>query len=335
MALPCLTRAMAERRFWHLPRGMHPMQERRITAGAALHELPQWAGGSKVSTRVGVVADSTACLPADLVRELGIEVVPVDLAFEGRVYRDGLERNHEEFYSLLKKARRLPTTSAPSPSAYLDAFLKAGRGRQGVLGVTVASRVSAMYQSALVAKDMAQQAMPRCQVAVLDSGTAAMAQGFVVLEAARQAKLGKELYEVEAAARDVAARVNIVAMVDTLYYLAKGGRIPRAAAWMGSVLDIKPIIEFRLGEAKLVERSRTRRSALARIQDIVKMRLGGRAAHLAVVHADAAEDARKLGDDLLAVLPCIELYVTQFTPVMGAHLGPGLVGVAFYPDQGT
>ncbi|MBI4297098.1 MAG: DegV family protein [Chloroflexi bacterium] len=282
--------------------------------------------------KVGIVADSTACLPSELAKELGIQVVPVDLVFEGKVYRDGLDSNYEEFYALLKSARRLPTTSAPSPSSYLEAMREAGKGREGVLCITVSSKVSAMYESARLAMEMAQGSMPGLQVTVLDSGTAAMAQGFVALEAARKAAQGVSLAEVETAARQVSAKANIVAMLDTLYYLAKGGRIPRAAAWIGSVLSIKPILEFRQGEVRLVERARTRRRALGRLLDIVEERLGNRPVHVAVVHANAIEEAQILKEKIRARWQCRELYITPFTPVMGAHLGPGLVGVAFYPD---
>lgn len=284
-------------------------------------------------SRIGLVTDSTACIPPELVAQYGIEIVPVELAFEGKVYRDGVDLSAEEFYQMLKKAHRLPTTSPASPVGFLEAYRRLGQRSEAILCLTVAARFSAMFDSARAAMETAREAMPGTRIEVLDSGVAAMCQGFMVLEAARAAAQGKGMEEVIAAAQRLRPRVQLLAMLDTLYYLAKGGRVPIPAAWASSLLQVKPILELREGELRLLERVRTRPRAIERMVEVLSQRGGGKPLHLAVVHAHAIEEAMQLKERLARLFPCRELYLTQFTPVMGVHTGPGLLGLAFYTEE--
>lgn len=281
--------------------------------------------------RVAIVTDSSACLPRELIERYEIEVVPIVMAFEGRVYQDGTDAFQGEFYDLLRHANHPPTTSAPTPGVYLEAYRKLSQRAESVLCITVSPHFSAMFEAASVARDLAQQVLPHTQIAVVDSQSAAMAQGFVVLAAARCAETGADLEQAIVAANDVASRVALIAMVDTLEYLARSGRIPRLAAWVGSLLDLKPIFQLTRGEVILVERSRTRHRAEERLISLVEEQVGrGNPVHVAVMHADAAEEAQKLYQRLVETFCCQEIYVTEFTPVMGAHTGPGLLAIAYY-----
>jgi DegV family protein with EDD domain len=191
-----------------------------------------------------------------------------------------------------------------------------------------------MFNSARLAAEMAKTALPDVVIEVLDCGTAAAAQGLVVLAAARTAASGRNMTEVVESARSVMTRVNLFGMLDTLYYLVKGGRVPKAAALANSLLKIKPIFSLEQGEAHTVALPRTTRSAVKRMLKLMKERRGKRQPlHVAVMHADAVAEALTLRNRIASQFDCAELFITEFTPVMGVHTGPGLIGVAFYSDD--
>jgi DegV family protein with EDD domain len=280
--------------------------------------------------RVGIVTDSTVCLPEALVERYAIRVVPLDLVFDGKVYRDGVDISPEVFYQLLQRARKLPTTSPASPGDYLKVYQELSRGVDSILCITVSSKVSAMFDAAQAAKEAAAAMMPQTTIQVLDSSTAAMAQGFVVLRAAEAAAQGQDLDQVAQVAQGIMSRVHLIASVDTLCYLAKGGRVPKLAAWASSLLRIKPIAYLFQGEVSLVATVRTSSRSRERLVEIVRQRVAGAPVHVAIFHAHAGEEAEELKRQISSRLQCAELYVTQFTPVMGAHTGPGVLGLAFY-----
>ncbi len=181
-----------------------------------------------------------------------------------------------------------------------------------------------------MAKEMAKEALPNVVIEVLDCGTAA-AQGLVVLAAARAAASGGSLAKVIETARNVMQRVNLFATVDTLYYLVKGGRVPKAAALVGSLLKIKPIFTVSDGMAHPVTNPRTTAGAMKRILKIMEQKVAkGQPLHVAVMHADVIDRAVALSKEISARFDCTELFITEFTPVMGVHTGPGVIGVAFY-----
>jgi DegV family protein with EDD domain len=214
----------------------------------------------------------------------------------------------------------------------VEAIGRAARRSDAVLCITVSAQFSAMYDSARQALEMVKAESPRLDVRLFDSGNAAMAQGFIVLEAARAAHGGASLDEVLAVAKQMQQRVALLAMLDTLSYLARGGRVPRVAAWAAGMIQLKPIVRFGDGDIRLVARTRTRAKALARLADLFAAEVRGRRAHVAVHHADAAHDARQLLEALTARCDVAESYVTEFTQVMGVHTGPGLTGIAFWHE---
>ena len=281
---------------------------------------------------VAIVTDSTACLPPELVERHGIEVVPVNIIFGGRTFTDSMSADTGAFYELLRQSPDRPTTAAPSPGAYAAAIGRAARRADGVLCVTVSKQFSAMYDSARQAIAMVAAESPGLDVRLFDSRNAAMAQGFMVLEAARAAEAGATLDAVIARAEAMASQVTLIAMIDTLSYLARSGRVPRVAAWAAGVLQVKPVVRFRASDIKLVARSRTRTRAIETMARQIENMAGGRPVHLAVHHANAPADAEALVALLASRLTLAETYVTQFTQVMGVHTGPGLLGAAFWVE---
>ncbi len=284
-----------------------------------------------MANKVAIVTDSVACIPKELAKKYDIEVVPIQVIFGDKVYRDGIDITPAEFYALLRQAEKLPTTAASLPGPVLEAFRKAGQRTSGILCITLSAKFSGMFNSAQLAMKMAKEALPGVIIEVLDSRTAAAAQGFVVLAAARAAALGRNLIEVTETAKSVMQRVNLLATLDTLYYLVKGGRVPKATAWATSLLKIKPILTIKDGEAHPVTNPRTTLGAMKRMLEIMRQKIiKGQPLHVAVMHADALDRAVELSDEISSQFDCAELFITEFTPVMGAHTGPGVIAIAFY-----
>lgn len=278
---------------------------------------------------MAVVVDSAASLPTAS-ETPGLHVVPMGVTIDGTTYLDGRDLEPSAFYAKLRESKDLPKTSAPSPARFLEAFEAAKRNVGAILCLTVGARFSASLDAARAAVEEAKASLPGLEVIVLDSESAAGGQGLIALEAWRAARGGAELDEVVATAREVIPRVRVVAFLDTLYYLWKGGRVPRIAHAGASLLRIKPLFEMARGRVFTVARPRTQRRAVNRLLELVSESAEGRPVHATVMHADALEAAEDLRWRLAAMLPCEELFVSEFTPAMGAHIGPGLVGIAYW-----
>jgi len=275
---------------------------------------------------ISVVTDSAANLPADVAEELGIVVVPVHLGIGNRAFRDGIDIGLAEFYGQLQGGPDAATTAAPSPGDFLEAFRSLPEGDE-IVCVTVAAAVSATYQSAVTAAgDM------NGRVEVVDSTNASMGEGFVAIEAARAARSGASRDDVVAHAREVASRTRIFATIDTFEFLKRSGRVRRAQAYAATMLNIKPVFRFSGGDADGIARPRTRGRALDRIVQETVDEAAGRPTHLAAFHALAEADAKEVVRRIEAEADVVESYVVEATPVMGAHTGPGLMGVAFFCD---
>jgi DegV family protein with EDD domain len=280
---------------------------------------------------VAIITDTTACIPQDQAKKYSIELVPVELIFEGKVYRDGVDITPAEFYALLRQVDKLPTTSGSLPGPYLEAYRRASQRASSILCISISSKFSGMFNSARLAMEMAKRALPNVDIEVLECTTAAAGQGLVVMAAAKAAALGKSLAEVVDVATSVMQRVNLFATLDNLHYLVKGGRVPKAAALASSLLRIKPIFTVSDGEAHPVTNVRTNPGAMKHIVKIMEQRIAkGQPLHVAVMHADALNRAEELRDEISSRFDCTELFITEFTPVMGVHTGPGVIGVAFY-----
>jgi DegV family protein with EDD domain len=283
---------------------------------------------------VGIVTDTTACVPPELAASLGIEVVPDQLIINGKTFRDGIDITPAEFYSLLRTAGRLPTTAGTGPQPYLEAFCRVGRESRGVLCLTEPARLTAMYNSARIAGETARDTCGNVPIEVMACTTAAAGVGLVALAAAREAAAGKSFEEVKAVAGDVMSRVYLFAAIDTLQYLAKSGRVPQAAAMVNEWLDIKPVFTINHADPHTVALPRTMESAMDRIIKLMQKANGkGKGLHVAVMHADVLERAKALRDRIVKKFDCREVYITEFTPVMGVHAGPGVIGAAFYADK--
>ena len=282
--------------------------------------------------RVAVITDSTACIPPELAATYDIQVIPLFLEFEHTVYEDGLEGSAPSFYQTLAAAKQPPTTAAPSPGVYAEAMLLAGKHASAVLAITVSRQFSAMYDAASRGMSLAKEQAPDVDVRVLDSGAAAMAQGFVVLEAARAAQAGTAINGVISRAKALMPHVQLLVALDTLTYLGRSGRVPRLLTWAASPLQVKPVVAFERGSYRPIGLARSVSGASVRLFQALKQRRTGPRLHVAVHHTNAPEEAGRLANHVRSELNPAELFVAEFTQVMGVHTGPGLLGFAFYSE---
>ena len=278
---------------------------------------------------VALVVDSAATLPPDALAGPGVHVAPMSLTLAGRAYRDGQDISPSEFYRTLRASPSPPTTSAPSPAAFLDAFTRASQDAPSILCLTVAARFSASHDSAAEAARQAVDTLPDVNIRLLDSESAAGGQGLIALETLRAIREGADLDTAASVAQEAIPRVRLLAFPDTLYYLWKGGRVPGIAHLGSAMLRIKPIFELHRGEVTTVARPRTLRRATQQVIALMSERVGEGPIAACVMHADAEDAAHTLRREVESAFQCERLFVAEFTPVMGAHIGPGLLGVAF------
>jgi DegV family protein with EDD domain len=274
---------------------------------------------------VAVVTDSAANLPPDLAAELGIRVVPLEVRLGNERFRDGVDVGVSDFYDRLVEAKTSASTSAPSPGDYLEGFEAAGADE--VVCVTIGSGLSAAHQqAAIAARDFAGR------VEVVESRSATLGEGFVAIEAARAARGGGSLEGVAARAREIAERVVVFGAIETFEYLKRSGRVSSLQAYAATKLSIKPVFHLVEGEIRPSARPRTRGKALDTITSEVGRTTAGRPVHVGAFHARAREDAADLLERIEAECDVVERILVDATPAIGAHTGPGLVGVAFFTD---
>ena len=279
--------------------------------------------------RVAIVTDSTADIPRDLTKRYKIRSAPQVLIMGQNTWRDGIDIDPPAFYVLLRSSSDFPSTSQPSVADFLDLFEELAEDSDGVLAIVVSDELSGTLNSAQMAAAKAA-AIP---IEVIDSRAVSMMLGFQVLVAAQAAERGGDLGTVADAARAFTGRAHIYFVVDTLEYLHRGGRIGAAAKLVGSALNLKPILEIRDGIVSPVTRVRTRRKALSRVQELVAEQIAGRhKVHMAVLHVAASEEAASFRDELQSRFHPVEMIEAQCGPVVGAHAGPGTVGVAYYVE---
>ena len=281
------------------------------------------------SSKIGVVTDSSACVPPDLVREYDIRIVPHQLTWDGQTYLDGLGMMPAEFYRRFGNTDTYPTTAQPTVVSFTEAYARLAQEVEGIVSIHPPQCLTTTVQ---VARLVAEGDWP-VPIRVVDARTAAAAQGFVVLAAARAAKAGGGLEEVAWAAEACAKRVGLYFTLETLRHLRRGGRIGQAGRLLGSRLRIQPVLKLSEGQVQVVSLTRSRQRARERILEEVARRVERVPVRIAVFHADVAEEARLMAQEVEARFHCVELLISEFTPVMGAHTGPGIVGVAYCLEE--
>ncbi len=285
-----------------------------------------------MANKVGVITDSIACLTEELVETYEIGIVPIMLLVQGKVYRDMLDMTPTEAYELFLQDPEHFTTSPASPGHYLKAYREASNQTKNILCITLSSKLSTGFEMACVAKEQAKTELPQTTIEVMDSQTVTAAEGFIALAAARAAAEGKDLAEVVKVAEEVRGKATFIMLIDTIRYVYRTGRIPKIAAQVGSMLSIRPILTTSSGLVRFAGAVRNKKRGIDRILQMMRDKVGQSPVHVAVMHAYAPEEAERLKERVSSEFNCAELWVTEFSPVMGYACGTGAVGFGFYKD---
>lgn len=281
-----------------------------------------------MTQQVKIVTDSTVYLPPEVIARYDIRVVPVKIVFGTEVYSEGVDITNEEFYRRLTKSSTIPTTSQPPVSDFIQVYSELARQGHPILSVHISSRISGTLNAAMTAR----KALPQAQIEIVDSRPIIM--GMLVTPAAEAAARGQTLAQIRASIEKLSGGINCVGVFDTLDYLLKGGRIGRAKALVGTLLQIKPVLTFDDGEAKVLTKVRTLSRAIDYVAEFVEKRTrGSNFLYGSVRHAHALEPARRLERELRARFRWAELDFFELGPAFGTHLGPGTFGLGFYGDR--
>ena len=277
---------------------------------------------------VKIVTDSVADIPAEVIDELGISVIPVVVHFGEETYHDGIDITTDEFYEKLVKSRVMPTTSVPSLDMFVRTYAKLAEQNDEILVIMLSSKLSGIYNAAVQSADLAES---KCRIEIVDSGCAVMEQGLVVIKAARAAQDGASMDDLLDLVHTNLPRSEMRAAFDTLEYLRRGGRIGKAQALLGSALKINPLVTLRDGVVEPAGRTRSRAKAIDRLYEFAQSY--SYIEELAVEGADCPEEVDHLVKRLGNVFPVERIYRSRTTPVIGTHTGPGLILVAVLGDK--
>lgn len=271
---------------------------------------------------VRIVTDSTSDIPRPMAEEYGIRVVPAIVNFGLESFREGVDLSPSEFFARLVASPTLPTTSQPSVGEFMEAYAEAGRSGEPVLGIHLGSTFSGLYDAAR----LASQSMPERAVTVYDSGLLSMGLGLMVLEAAKAARRGATVEQLLRLLDSLKPRTRVIAVLDTLEYLRKGGRLSRVSATLGRMLSIRPVIQVFDNRLDQLARTRHRMNSLNRLLEFAQTHAPFD--HLVVLHAAAANAADWVAERLARLNSGVKPAIIEAGSVIGTHAGPGAVGFA-------
>ncbi|MGB2963534.1 MAG: DegV family protein [Anaerolineales bacterium] len=281
---------------------------------------------------IAIISDTDTSLPKVILDEFGIRQVSITIHFGEEILKACSEITDEELVERVNLEGTLPTTAAPSPGDFGQAYQEAFEaGADEIICLTVSGDVSATYASALAAKEL----YPGKQITLFDTKSISMGQGFMVLKAAEMAKEGKNQQEILKAVEDVRERTHLFAALETLKFMAMSGRVGHLTAEMANVFSIKPILTIKDGKLDLLEKVRTRKKAWSRVIELAAEGLGdGEVEKIFILHVAAEKDAAEFEKLLREAIPCPEVIpMTELTPGLSVHTGAGLVGVAFMTKE--
>jgi len=285
-------------------------------------------------SHIAIVTDSVACIPENFLESLHIKWVPYYIHRGKEALRDLVTIQRDEFYRWLPSARELPKTASPGPGDYLKAYQEVieETGVNNLVSIHMTSKASGAYQAAKAAQSIAAETMPQIHIEVIDTLNVAMCHGWMVIEAARAALNGVTLAEILALIKRMMPVTQMIQTADTLRYLYMGGRIGKAKHLVGTLLNIKPLISMQDGIIVPLGQARSRHRAYQMMVEKVEETVG----HLgkikiAYLHAAAPEEVTKIRALVEARLTCVESLVTELSPALGVHTGPGTAGFCYFP----
>jgi len=272
---------------------------------------------------VKIVTDSTADLPPQLAMDLGVTIVPVYVRFGDQIYRDRVDISEDEFYQRLLHDPVHPSTIQPTPQDFADVYQKLSLEAEGIISIHLSSKLSGTYNSALQGKELVDT---KCPIEVIDSQVLTMSLGLLVIAATTIAKSGKNIPQVVEEVKQTIPSIHLLALLDTLKYLALGGRIGKVQALLGSILSVKPMLAVKDGELAPAGRVRSRTKGIDRLVDFVKNAVDVQDA--AIVYNTTPDEAQALVGRMGSILPKERIRLARLGPALGVHAGPGVLLVA-------
>lgn len=281
-------------------------------------------------SRIAVVTDSTAYIPAEALHELEIPTIPLWLHLNDKSYRDGVDIQPKAFYQLLSNSKAFPTTSQPSAGEFAEFFTKVGAEVETIVGVFISSKLSGTVWNAQAAAARLED----LDVRVVDSKSASMGTGLMALAAAHAAANGKSADDIVVEAERRRDCTYVIFAVDTLEYLHRGGRIGGAGRLLGTALNIKPLLQLDDGAIQPLAKVRTKRKAIASLLDATAERLQGKAiGQVSIINVNTPDEAKAVAQQVRERFGVSTVYHALVSPVIGAHVGPGTVGICFCTED--
>ena len=284
------------------------------------------------SKQVAVITDSVACLTREQVQRYAVGIVPLNIVYDGKAYKDWLDITPKEAYELFLKNPNVFSTSTPTPVDFLQAYQKAAQQANNILCITLDTKLSTTNNTATIAIDYAKKELPGVTIKVMDSRTATAAEGFIALAAAQAAEDSKSLAEVMNVAEKMRDKVHALVLLDTIRHVYRSGRVPKVASQIGSMFNIHPLLSVFVG-VNFIGVARNREKGIEMLLRKTREKVGSKPVHVAVLHAYAAEEAEKLKKRVTAEFNCREIWISEFSPIMGYACGTGTLGLAFYTED--
>ena len=279
--------------------------------------------------KVAVVTDGACSLTLEQANEYGIHMAPIYVNIDDKTYIAGVNLGGPEFYQLQRASKKLPTTAQPTAADFVNIYDKLADEVDEIITVVISHHMSATIQSA----EMANEQFKKIPVHIVNSESVSLGLGMISLAAARAAGQGQDAQSILKLVDDIKKRLNVIFTVKTLEYLHKGGRIGGGTAFLGSALDIKPILYLSNGRIEPLEKQRTRNRSLSRLIELMKEKVGDQPVHVAILHGNIPDEAQQFEHSIRDQFNCIEMITSDMGPVIGVHAGPGTLGLVFYTAE--
>jgi DegV family protein with EDD domain len=283
--------------------------------------------------KVFIVTDSIANPPIEIIKQYGIQILPLNIFFDGRKYRDGIELSTAEAYRMLKEKPELFHSTPATVGEYLEIFKQVAGVSSGILCLTISSKLSTLYNIVRLAITQARQEGLTIPINVIDSRTAANAQGLIVTAVAKAAEAGKDLNEVTGIAEKIKDRVRLIGILDTVQYVYRTGRIPKITSKVGSLLNVRPCFSISEGTVHLDGFIKNRAAGVRHILKQLRKNIKDNPVHISIAHSNAAVAGEKLRDTIRSEFNCCEVWLNDLSPLIAYATGTGILIVSYYLDD--
>jgi len=281
--------------------------------------------------KIGIVVDSTAYLSQEQILKYQIELVPINVLFGGKVYRDGVDLTPNQAYQFLEKNPKDWATSAPSVGDFLTAFKKlANQGTKEIICLTLPTAISATWNNARMAMEFAKTELPDIKIEVIDTGTATIGETLLVLRIAKAIETGKNFQEVIQLAENLKSKIRVFLLLETIRYIYRSGRIPEIASKIGAILPLKPILSVFGGKMHFAGATTSMEKSEEKILKILKESWDENFSEIGLMHIESPSEVEKFKEKIFSSLSKTQIFISEFSPIMGYATGKGTIGIGFF-----